>query len=157
MPRKISPKVVVLGKVIQANPDTTFLMELDDGKRIRGYLSGSTTKYYIRLRNGDAVRLQLSASDPTIGRITRVFLASSKQLVEGKIIEVLPGAMFRVELDSGARVVAVCKGTTKKYQWQLMTDQRVKVEIPFIQSSSGKIVHVFLGSELSGDTTSPSE
>jgi translation initiation factor IF-1 len=67
---KKEDKLEVEGVVVEALPNTQFLVELENGHRILSYLSGKMRKYYIRILLGDRVRVEMSMYDPTRGRIT---------------------------------------------------------------------------------------
>jgi len=49
--------------------------------------------------------------------------------LEGKIITVLPGTMFRVELDNGHVVLAHISGKMRKHFVRLTAGDRVKLEM----------------------------
>ncbi len=57
------------GKVIEALPNTIFLVELENGHQITAHISGKLRMNYIRILPGDHVRLELSPYDLTRGRI----------------------------------------------------------------------------------------
>ena len=67
---KKEDKIEVEGTVVEALPNTQFLVELENGHRILAYLSGKMRKYYIRILLGDRVRVEMSMYDPSRGRIT---------------------------------------------------------------------------------------
>lgn len=67
---KSEDKIEVDGKVVEALPNTQFLVELENGHRILAYLSGKMRKFYIRILLGDRVRVEMSMYDPSRGRIT---------------------------------------------------------------------------------------
>jgi len=67
---KQDDKIEVEGKVVEALPNTQFLVELENGHRILAYLSGKMRKYYIRILLGDRVKVEMSVYDPKRGRIT---------------------------------------------------------------------------------------
>ena len=67
---KKEDKIEVEGTVVEALPNTQFLVELENGHRILAYLSGKMRKYYIRILLGDRVRVEMSVYDPARGRIT---------------------------------------------------------------------------------------
>lgn len=67
---KKEDKIEVEGTVVEALPNTQFLVELDNKHRILAYLSGKMRKYYIRILLGDRVRVEMSMYDPARGRIT---------------------------------------------------------------------------------------
>ena len=62
-------KLVLEGKVVEALPNTSFKVELENGHTILAYLSGKMRKYYIRVLLGDKVRVELSPYDLDRGRI----------------------------------------------------------------------------------------
>ena len=49
--------------------------------------------------------------------------------VEGKVIEPLPNAMFRVELDNGHVVLAHISGKMRKFYIRILPGDRVTVEL----------------------------
>jgi translation initiation factor IF-1 len=46
-----------------------FRIDLDNGHRILGHISGKMRKHYIRILPGDRVKVELSPYDLTRGRI----------------------------------------------------------------------------------------
>lgn len=66
---KNEDKLEVDGIVIEALPNTQFLVELENKHRILAYLSGKMRKFYIRILLGDRVRVEMSMYDPSRGRI----------------------------------------------------------------------------------------
>lgn len=70
MAKKNEDKLEVEGTVVEALPNTQFLVELENGHRILAYLSGKMRKFYIRILLGDRVRVEMSIYDPSRGRIT---------------------------------------------------------------------------------------
>ena len=66
---KKDDKLEVEGTVVEALPNTQFLVELDNKHRILAYLSGKMRKYYIRILLGDRVKVEMSVYDPKRGRI----------------------------------------------------------------------------------------
>lgn len=67
---KQDDKLEVEGTVVEALPNTQFLVELDNGHKVLTYLSGKMRKYYIRILLGDRVRVEMTPYDLTRGRIT---------------------------------------------------------------------------------------
>ena len=63
-------KLELEGKVIEALPNTEFIVELANGHRIKAHVSGKIRMYYIRILPGDRVTVELSPYDLTRGRIT---------------------------------------------------------------------------------------
>ena len=60
----------VEGTIVESLPNTMFRIDLDDGPRILGHISGKMRKHYIRILPGDRVTVELSPYDLTRGRIT---------------------------------------------------------------------------------------
>ena len=58
------------GLIIEALPDTTFKVQLEDVREILAYLAGKMRINYIRVMIGDKVSIELSP-DGTRGRIVR--------------------------------------------------------------------------------------
>ena len=64
--------LVVEGVVKENLPNTQFLVEIDfkgEKHEITGYLSGKMRMNYIRILEGDKVRLEMTPYDPKRGRI----------------------------------------------------------------------------------------
>ena len=62
--------IEVEGKVIEALPNTKFLVELENGHQVMAHISGKLRMNYIRILPGDRVMLELSPYDLNQGRIT---------------------------------------------------------------------------------------
>lgn len=58
------------GTVLDALPNTTFRVELENGHVITAHISGRMRKHYIRILRGDKVTVQLTPYDLTKGRIS---------------------------------------------------------------------------------------
>ncbi|MDF1579876.1 MAG: translation initiation factor IF-1 [Desulfuromonadales bacterium] len=61
--------------------------------------------------------------------------------VEGKVIEPLPNAMFRVELDNGHVVLAHISGKMRKYYIRILPGDRVTVELSPYDLTRGRITY----------------
>jgi translation initiation factor IF-1 len=57
------------GVVTDALPNAQFRIELENGHRILGLLSGKMRKFYIKILPGDKVTVELSPYDLSKGRI----------------------------------------------------------------------------------------
>ena len=57
------------GTIIEALPNATFNVKLENGHHITAHISGRMRKHYIRLTTGDAVEVELSPYDLEKGRI----------------------------------------------------------------------------------------
>jgi translation initiation factor IF-1 len=63
-------KLELMGRVVEALPNTEFIVELENGHRVLAHVSGKIRMYYIRILPGDKVTVELSPYDLTRGRIT---------------------------------------------------------------------------------------
>ncbi len=61
--------------------------------------------------------------------------------VEGTVAQVLPNAMFRVELQSGHRVLAHISGKMRIHFIRILPGDRVKVELSPYDPSRGRITY----------------
>lgn len=61
--------------------------------------------------------------------------------VVGKVIENLPNAMFRVELENGHRVLAHISGKMRMHYIKIMPGDRVKVELSPYDLTRGRITY----------------
>jgi translation initiation factor IF-1 len=61
--------ISVEGVVVQRLPSAEFKIELQNGQTITGYLSGKTRRNFIRILQGDRVRVEMSPYDLSRGRI----------------------------------------------------------------------------------------
>jgi translation initiation factor IF-1 len=59
--------------------------------------------------------------------------------MEGKVIETLPNAMFRVELENGHVVTAHISGKMRKHYIRILTGDTVKVEMTPYDLTKGRI------------------
>ena len=57
------------GVVLEARPNTTFLVKLDAGPDVLAHVGGKMRRHYIRILPGDRVILEVSTYDPEKGRI----------------------------------------------------------------------------------------
>jgi translation initiation factor IF-1 len=61
--------------------------------------------------------------------------------VEGKILEALPNAMFRVQLDTGQEILAHVSGKIRKNFIRILLGDRVRVELSPYDLSKGRITY----------------
>jgi len=61
--------------------------------------------------------------------------------VEGKVIEPLPNAMFRVELENGHIVLAHVSGKMRMHFIKILPGDKVTVELSPYDLSRGRIVY----------------
>ena len=60
---------------------------------------------------------------------------------EGTVIEPLPNAMFRVELDNGHKVLAHISGKMRKFFIRILPGDRVTVELSPYDLTRGRITY----------------
>ncbi len=60
---------------------------------------------------------------------------------EGTVMEALPNAMFRVQLDSGHTVLAHISGKMRMYYIRILLGDRVKVELSPYDLTRGRITY----------------
>jgi translation initiation factor IF-1 len=63
--------------------------------------------------------------------------------MEGRVIEALPGTMFRVELTSGHTVLAYLSGKMRKNYIRILLGDRVKVELSPYDLTRGRVTYRF--------------
>jgi translation initiation factor IF-1 len=61
--------------------------------------------------------------------------------VEGKVIEPLPNAMFRVELENGHKVLAHVSGKIRMHYIRILPGDRVTVELSPYDLTRGRITY----------------
>lgn len=61
--------IEVEGVVIETLPNAMFRVELKNGHRVLGHISGKMRKHFIKILPGDKVSVELSPYDLTRGRI----------------------------------------------------------------------------------------
>lgn len=61
--------------------------------------------------------------------------------VEGTIVEPLPNAMFRVELENGHKVLAHVSGKMRMHYIQILRGDRVKLELSPYDLNRGRITY----------------
>ena len=59
--------------------------------------------------------------------------------LEGTVSEVLPSAMFRVDLDNGHRLLATAAGKLRKFRIRVLAGDRVTVAVSPYDLTRGRI------------------
>ena len=59
--------------------------------------------------------------------------------IEGVVSEVLPSAMFRVDLENGHRLLATTAGKMRKFRIRILAGDRVTVAVSPYDLSRGRI------------------
>jgi len=62
-------------------------------------------------------------------------------VVEGMVIETLPNAMFRVELEGGHKILAHVSGKMRMYYIKILPGDKVTVELSPYDLTRGRITH----------------
>lgn len=57
------------GVIVEALPNATFRVQLENGHEILAHISGKMRMHYIKILTGDRVSLEISPYDLTKGRI----------------------------------------------------------------------------------------
>src|SRR3954452_116311 len=57
------------GRIVEALPNTQFMVELESGHRILAHIAGKMRKNFIRILPGDRVTIEITPYDLTKGRI----------------------------------------------------------------------------------------
>ena len=61
--------------------------------------------------------------------------------IEGTVVESLPNAMFRVELENGHKVLAHISGKMRQHYIRILPEDRVVVELSPYDLTRGRIVY----------------
>jgi translation initiation factor IF-1 len=61
--------------------------------------------------------------------------------VEGKVLEPLPNAMFRVELDNGHKVLAHISGKMRMHFIKILPGDKVTLELSPYDLTKGRIIY----------------
>ncbi len=61
--------------------------------------------------------------------------------VEGEVVEPLPNAMFRVELENGHKILAHISGKMRMNFIRILSGDKVKVELSPYDLSRGRIIY----------------
>ncbi|OGD57326.1 translation initiation factor IF-1 [Candidatus Berkelbacteria bacterium RBG_13_40_8] len=64
-------KLIFEGNVLEALPNATFKVILQNDQEVMAHISGKIRMHYIKILPGDKVQLELSPYDLTKGRIIR--------------------------------------------------------------------------------------
>ncbi|AUJ31331.1 translation initiation factor IF-1 [Liquorilactobacillus nagelii] len=63
--------------------------------------------------------------------------------IEGKVIETLPNAMFKVELENGHEILAHVSGKIRMHYIRILPGDRVTVEMSPYDLTKGRITYRF--------------
>jgi translation initiation factor IF-1 len=62
-------------------------------------------------------------------------------VIDGKVIEALPNAMFRVELDNGHKILCHISGKMRMHYIKILPNDKVRVELTPYSLDKGRIMH----------------
>ena len=62
--------IEIEGTVTEVLPNATFRVKLENDHDVLAYLSGKMRQHYIRVLEGDRVKIEMSPYDLTRGRVT---------------------------------------------------------------------------------------
>ena len=103
-----------------------------------------------RLRCGrPTIPLTVAHVDPRVERtrtqnIEEIHLPKPKEdaiVLEGTVVEPLPNAMFRVELENGHKVLAHSSGKMRMHRIRILPGDKVQVEITPYDLKRGRITY----------------
>jgi translation initiation factor IF-1 len=63
--------------------------------------------------------------------------------IEGKVVETLPNAMFKVELENGHEILAHVSGKIRMHYIRILPGDRVTVEMSPYDLTKGRITYRF--------------
>ncbi len=64
--------------------------------------------------------------------------------VDGKVVDTLPNAMFKVELENGATILAHVSGKIRMHYIRILPGDRVTVELSPYDLTKGRITYRFI-------------
>ena len=64
--------------------------------------------------------------------------------IEGTVVETLPNAMFKVELENGATILAHVSGKIRMHYIRILPGDRVTVELSPYDLTKGRITYRFI-------------
>lgn len=70
-------------------------------------------------------------------------MSKTKQVIElnGTVVETLPGATFKVELENGHTIIAHMAGRMRKYYIRIVPGDKVTVELTPYDLTKGRITY----------------
>jgi translation initiation factor IF-1 len=84
----------------------------------------------------------LQANRHAIDLRTRPGLAKEEKVeFEGEVVEALPNAMFRVQLDNGHEVLGHVAGKMRRFRIRILPGDRVRVEVSPYDLNRARIVY----------------
>lgn len=81
--------------------------------------------------------------EPRKGGEPEGFVVNKKGFIEtdGEVTELLPSAMFRVELENGHEILAHLSGKMRMFKIRLLPGDRIKVEMSPYDLTKGRVTY----------------
>ena len=106
------------GTVVENLPNAMFKVKLENGHEVLCHLSGKLRMNFIRILEGDKVKIELSPYDLTRGRITWRKKQTTLQSKEGLIMKVRPSVKPMCEkckiIKRKGKVMVICENPKHK-------------------------------------------
>jgi translation initiation factor IF-1 len=105
-------------------------------------VGGGAASLFPRLEPG--CRARKAACEYPLDQVRRSVLPKPKEdaiVLEGTVVEPLPNAMFRVELENGHKVLAHISGKMRMHYIRILPGDRVQVELTPYDLSRGRITY----------------
>ncbi len=76
-----------------------------------------------------------------MGWYGRAMSKEDKVEFEGEVLEALPNAMFKVQLDNGHEVLGHVAGKMRRFRIRILPGDRVRVELSLYDLSRARIIY----------------
>ena len=101
-------------------------------------------RHAARARRKDPLAAVVASVSEKSESVEEVVLPKPKEdaiVLEGTVVEPLPNAMFRVELENGHKVLAHSSGKMRMHRIRILPGDRVQVEITPYDLARGRITY----------------
>jgi translation initiation factor IF-1 len=122
-----------------------FITPDDGGKDAFVHFSGIAGDGFRTLAEGAKVEYELgeSGKGPQATNVRTIWSVAKEEKVEfeGEVVEALPNAMFRVQLDNGHEVLGHVAGKMRRFRIRILPGDRVRVEVSPYDLNRARIVY----------------
>ena len=121
-----------------------FITPDDGGKDAFVHFSGIAGDGFRTLAEGAKVEYELGEAPkgPQATNVRSSALAKEEKVeFEGEVVEALPNAMFRVQLDNGHEVLGHVAGKMRRFRIRILPGDRVRVEVSPYDLNRARIVY----------------